>query len=311
MATPGPNLPDLRVGARGPAVLAVHRQLAQDGFYSSSIDGNFGPPTERAVRAFQRSRNIPEDGVVGPRPGPRWVRRPRPAPPSLRRAGPWRDPGHARGAQPSPRNQRAGRPGGEVRATGSPRLRPGSAARGSPRPVRFAAALGRPWRRQGQRLRGRRGSAEDAPHYADGRARPSALASRPQPVQRLQFTGMVARVRPLFDPTRLAELTTRTVVWGLALLDRQLMARLERDGFLEAFRAHRTEEILSAEGRALLERADALALDGRHLRRLDLAGRPRVRAVRRRDRHIHRGQPDAGSAHDRDQAIPRAAARRR
>jgi len=65
MATPGLNLPDLRVGARGPAVLAVHRQLARDGFYSSSIDGNFGPATERAVRAFQRRHNVPDDGVVG------------------------------------------------------------------------------------------------------------------------------------------------------------------------------------------------------------------------------------------------------
>lgn len=66
MDTLGLNLPDLRVGARGPAVLAVHRQLARDGFYSSSIDGNFGPLTEKAVRAFQRSHNVPDDGVVGP-----------------------------------------------------------------------------------------------------------------------------------------------------------------------------------------------------------------------------------------------------
>src|SRR5215470_10405705 len=66
MASPGLNLPDLREGARGPAVLALHRQLAQDGFYSSSIDGNFGPLTDRAVRLFQSSHKVPSDGVVGP-----------------------------------------------------------------------------------------------------------------------------------------------------------------------------------------------------------------------------------------------------
>jgi peptidoglycan hydrolase-like protein with peptidoglycan-binding domain len=66
MDTPGLSLPDLRLESRGPAVLALHRQLAKEGLYSSSIDGTFGPLTGRAVRAFQRSRNIPEDGVVGP-----------------------------------------------------------------------------------------------------------------------------------------------------------------------------------------------------------------------------------------------------
>src|SRR5262245_44360064 len=66
MDTQGLNLPDLREGSGGPAVLAVHRQLAQDGFYSSSIDGRFGPLTDRAVRAFQSSQKLPADCVVAP-----------------------------------------------------------------------------------------------------------------------------------------------------------------------------------------------------------------------------------------------------
>ena len=371
MATPGLNLPDLRVGARGPAVLAVHRQLAQDGFYSSSIDGNFGPLTERAVRAFQRSRNIPEDGVVGPAtwaalgeaglglsalatpaPGPGET----PATPGgddLTTSGVGGDlttsevddaaatPGADEtlptpdGAEPPETSS-----GSEIPATagaGEVRARAGVAeaaaglsgagvlttsgvddasatsgdaeapvtsagdeapatsglaealttSDGTEAPVMpadeapaasgvaeaqtssgadEAPGLSVSLRRLAGRLGAEKVSAYEVvadllrthPTYADGRAASFSLGVAPPPsVERLQFTEWLARVRPLFDPTRLAELTTRTVVWGLALLDRQLMARLERDGFLEAFRAHRTEEILSAEGRALLERADA------------------------------------------------------
>ena len=66
MATPGPNLPDLRVGARGPAVLAVQRHLTQKELYTGPIDGRFGQQTDAAVRSFQSSQGLPGDGIVGP-----------------------------------------------------------------------------------------------------------------------------------------------------------------------------------------------------------------------------------------------------
>jgi hypothetical protein len=51
---------------RGPDVLAVQRRLAALGFDPGPLDGAYGPATERAVRAFQRSAGIGADGVVGP-----------------------------------------------------------------------------------------------------------------------------------------------------------------------------------------------------------------------------------------------------
>lgn len=236
--TPGLNLPDLQVGSDGPAVLAVHRQLAHDGFYSSSIDGSFGPLTERAVREFQRRHNVPADGVVGP--------------------ATWSALGEAGldlSALATPPDSGDDLTTSGVAEQETPTTSGADETIGMSKSVRYTA--------------GRIGTAELSayevvaellkthPDYADGRARYFDVGAAPPSAERLGFAEWLMRVRPLFDRTLLDELTTRTVVWGLALLDRQLLTRLERDGFLEAFRAHRTEEILSAEGRALLERAEA------------------------------------------------------
>lgn len=35
------------------------------GFGTGSLDGIFGARTEQAVRNYQRSRGLPEDGIVG------------------------------------------------------------------------------------------------------------------------------------------------------------------------------------------------------------------------------------------------------
>lgn len=240
MASPALNLPDLRVGARGPAVLALHRKLAQDGFYSSSIDGNFGPLTERAVRAFQSRHNVPDDGVVG--------------------AATWA----ALGAAGLDLSALAMPPDSDDDLTGSGVAEEEEevpATSGADEPIGITVSV--------RNTVGRIGTDEISayefvaellkthPEYADKRAGSFDVGATPPGAERLGFTEWLARVRPLFDRTLLDELTTRTVVWGLALLDRQLRIRLERDGFLEAFLAHRTEEILSAEGRALFERADA------------------------------------------------------
>jgi len=60
-----PNLPTLRQGARGEAVKAMQRLLRDRGFSPGPIDGYFGPQTTAKVRAFQQSRRIVVDGVVG------------------------------------------------------------------------------------------------------------------------------------------------------------------------------------------------------------------------------------------------------
>ena len=47
-------------------VAALQFALAWRGFPSGSIDGRFGPRTERALRAFQRWAGLLSDGLVGP-----------------------------------------------------------------------------------------------------------------------------------------------------------------------------------------------------------------------------------------------------
>jgi len=55
----------LRRGSRNEDVEALQRQLVQAG-YQIGIDGDFGPGTEAAVRAFQAKAGLGADGVVGP-----------------------------------------------------------------------------------------------------------------------------------------------------------------------------------------------------------------------------------------------------
>ncbi len=62
----GGSGPTLRSGSRGPAVKALQQRLTQLGFNTKGADGGFGPNTAAAVRAFQRSRGLGADGVVGP-----------------------------------------------------------------------------------------------------------------------------------------------------------------------------------------------------------------------------------------------------
>ena len=56
----------LKRGDRGNAVLELQKLLQQLGFLIGGADGEFGPGTERAVIAAQRSLNLTADGVVGP-----------------------------------------------------------------------------------------------------------------------------------------------------------------------------------------------------------------------------------------------------
>lgn len=64
--TPGSRT--LKNGAKGEDVRAMQRSLISLGFSCGSwgADGEFGDATELALRAFQRSAGIAEDGVFGP-----------------------------------------------------------------------------------------------------------------------------------------------------------------------------------------------------------------------------------------------------
>jgi flagellum-specific peptidoglycan hydrolase FlgJ len=58
--------PTLRHGSNGPAVAALQRSLARLGAMLAA-DGDFGPSTEQAVKAFQKRSGLIADGAVGPR----------------------------------------------------------------------------------------------------------------------------------------------------------------------------------------------------------------------------------------------------
>lgn len=59
-AAAGASSLDLKRGSTGEAVERLQAELGV------TADGEFGPQTERAVRAFQRSRGLPVTGLVGP-----------------------------------------------------------------------------------------------------------------------------------------------------------------------------------------------------------------------------------------------------
>ncbi|MFL5357833.1 peptidoglycan-binding protein [Archangium sp.] len=58
---------ELRLESRGPEVAELQRRLLVAGFDPGAADGVFGVRTETVVKAFQKSRGLTADGVVGPR----------------------------------------------------------------------------------------------------------------------------------------------------------------------------------------------------------------------------------------------------
>lgn len=57
----------LRSGSTGTQVRCVQSTLNAEGFTAGPVDGKFGSMTASAVRAYQRSRGLYVDGVVGPK----------------------------------------------------------------------------------------------------------------------------------------------------------------------------------------------------------------------------------------------------
>jgi peptidoglycan L-alanyl-D-glutamate endopeptidase CwlK len=58
---------DLKEGSTGLEVSQLQERLKELGFNPGVIDGDFGPATEVAVIAFQKSEGLLADGIVGPR----------------------------------------------------------------------------------------------------------------------------------------------------------------------------------------------------------------------------------------------------
>ena len=64
--TPSPVPKSLQKGFTGSdAVRAVQKRLKELGYYKGSADGDFGPATEDAVKAFQKANGLTADGKVG------------------------------------------------------------------------------------------------------------------------------------------------------------------------------------------------------------------------------------------------------
>src|SRR5437868_2662193 len=53
----------LKVGSHGPAVEHLQKTLGG----SIKVDGKFGPGTQKAVQAFQKTKGLKTDGIVGPK----------------------------------------------------------------------------------------------------------------------------------------------------------------------------------------------------------------------------------------------------
>ena len=61
-----PPATTLKLGARGPRVIALQRTLTRLGYYRGRIDGQYGPGTESALSRFQTVSGLTPDGILGP-----------------------------------------------------------------------------------------------------------------------------------------------------------------------------------------------------------------------------------------------------
>lgn len=62
---PIPSAQILRLGDRGPQVTNLQQELRQRGFNPGRVDGVYGLQTQEAVRQFQRTRGLLDDGIAG------------------------------------------------------------------------------------------------------------------------------------------------------------------------------------------------------------------------------------------------------
>lgn len=68
--TPDPAAPTaepvIRSGAMGESVRKLQTRLKELGYYTDTVDGQFGPGTRTAVTSFQQQNGLTADGIVGP-----------------------------------------------------------------------------------------------------------------------------------------------------------------------------------------------------------------------------------------------------
>jgi peptidoglycan hydrolase-like protein with peptidoglycan-binding domain len=65
LGRPGLGTRTLRIGKRGWDVASLQFRLAEHGFPSGTLDGDFGPRTDAALRRFQEWAGLPVDGHAG------------------------------------------------------------------------------------------------------------------------------------------------------------------------------------------------------------------------------------------------------
>ncbi|MGA0617709.1 N-acetylmuramidase domain-containing protein [Paracoccus sp. KR1-242] len=65
--TRAPVYPKIGLGSRNPAVRQAQERLLLLGFDPNGVDGIFGAGTRAAVIAFQKSRGLVADGIIGPK----------------------------------------------------------------------------------------------------------------------------------------------------------------------------------------------------------------------------------------------------
>ncbi len=56
----------LKLGSKGEEVKELQKKLKSLGYYKGTIDGSFGPQTEKSVKAFQKAHKLSQVGNVGP-----------------------------------------------------------------------------------------------------------------------------------------------------------------------------------------------------------------------------------------------------
>lgn len=68
--TPDPNAPTapplLKNGSEGEDVIRLQNRLKELGYYTSTVDGQYGAGTRSAVMQFQQQHGLDDDGVAGP-----------------------------------------------------------------------------------------------------------------------------------------------------------------------------------------------------------------------------------------------------
>jgi len=57
----------LKLGDKGAQVTILQRALKSLGYSPGTIDGKYGPATQRAVARFQRAAKLATDGILGPK----------------------------------------------------------------------------------------------------------------------------------------------------------------------------------------------------------------------------------------------------